>query len=210
MEGLSESGNAVYAYARSGTGLFVRSLESDALYASTDSPTRLAGDFVGNVRVQGNLSVSGSVSKGSGSFKIDHPLDPTNKYLYHSFVESPDMMNVYNGNVVTDAGGFATVRLPDYFEALNTDFRYQLTVIGSFAQAIVKEEIRDNRFVIQTDKPGVKVSWHVTGIRNDPYAAQNRIQVEVEKPAAERGKYLYPEAYGKPASLGEGHSPASG
>ena len=66
----------------------------------------------------GNVSVTGTLSKGSGSFKIDHPLDPKNKYLYHSFVESPDMMNIYNGNITTDANGFATVEMPDWFEAL--------------------------------------------------------------------------------------------
>jgi hypothetical protein len=43
------------------------------------------------------------------------------------------MMNVYNGNVVTDKRGMATVVLPDYFKALNRDFRYQLTVVGQFA-----------------------------------------------------------------------------
>jgi len=84
------------------------------------------------------------LTKGSGSFKIDHPLDPAKKYLSHSFVESPDMMNVYNGNVTTDRHGFAIVTLPSYFEALNRDFRYQLTVIGQFAQAIVAEEISHN------------------------------------------------------------------
>ena len=41
-------------------------------------------------------------------FVIDHPLDPANKYLYHASVESPDVMNIYNGNVVTDANGRAT------------------------------------------------------------------------------------------------------
>ena len=51
-------------------------------------------------------------------------------------------MNVYNGNVTTDANGDATVILPDYFEALNRDFLYQLTVIGQFAQAIVKDRSR--------------------------------------------------------------------
>ncbi|HMB90044.1 MAG TPA: hypothetical protein VKP65_04300, partial [Rhodothermales bacterium] len=49
----------------------------------------------------GDVWVTGTLSKGGGSFKIDHPLDPANKYLAHSFVESPDMMNVYNGNVTT-------------------------------------------------------------------------------------------------------------
>jgi hypothetical protein len=49
--------------------------------------------------VGGDLYASGMITKSSGSFKIDHPLDPANKYLSHSFVESPDMMNIYNGVV---------------------------------------------------------------------------------------------------------------
>jgi len=150
-----------------------------------------AAYFIGDVHVNGNLSKSG------GSFKIDHPQDPANKYLVHSFVESPDMMNIYNGNVVTDASGLASVELPAYFDALNIDFRYQLTVIGEFAQAIIKEEISGNQFTIQTDKPNVKVSWQVTGIRNDAWARANRIKVEVDKPANEKGLYLYPELFGK-------------
>ena len=156
----------------------------------------------GKTHVQGDLSVSGNVSKGGGSFKIDHPLDPANKYLYHSFVESPDMMNVYNGNVTTDEDGYATVTLPDYFEVLNRDYRYQLTVIGVFAQAIIAEEIEDGQFVIRTDKPNVKVSWQVTGIRQDPYAEANRIPVEEEKPPEECGLYLHPVENGKSETLG--------
>jgi len=145
----------------------------------------------------GRVAVIGTLIKGGGSFKIDHPLDPANKYLSHSFVESPDMMNIYNGNVTTDAAGFATVILPDWFEALNRDFRYQLTVIGQFAQAMVAEEIKENQFRIQTDQPGVKVSWQVTGIRHDPFAEAYRIPVEEEKTGDERGRYLYPDVYGK-------------
>lgn len=159
-----------------------------------------AGLFNGRVSIFGNLNVYGTLAKSAGAFKIDHPLDPANKYLYHSFVESPDMKNIYDGVVMTDANGNATVVLPDYFEALNKDFRYQLTVIGQFAQAIVSSEIDHNRFSIKTDKPGVKVSWQVTGIRHDPYAEANRIPVEEIKPAGERGQYVYPELYGLPSS----------
>src|SRR4029434_2465726 len=104
----------------------------------------LAGEFLGDVEISGNLS------KGGGSFKIDHPLDPENKYLYHSFVESPDMKNIYDGNVTTDENGEAAVQLPDWFEALNKDFRYQLTVVGTFAQAIVAEKVKGNRFIVRT------------------------------------------------------------
>ena len=150
-------------------------------------------------RFTGNVSVSGTLSKGAGSFLIDHPLDPAGKYLYHSFVESPDMMNIYNGNVTTDASGEATVTMPDYFSALNRDFRYQLTVIGTFAQAIVAREIENDQFTIRTDKPNVKVSWQVTGIRQDAFANAHRIPVEVVKPAEEQGTFLHPAELGQPA-----------
>jgi hypothetical protein len=154
----------------------------------------------------GNLTVTGNLSKGSGSFKIDHPLDPSNKYLYHSFVESPDMMDVYNGNVTTNKQGFAVVVLPSYFEALNRDFRYQLTPIGQFAQAIVAKKIAHNRFVIRTSKPRVEVSWQVTGIRHDAYADAHRIPVEEDKPLPEQGRYLHPELFGAPAEKAVGYS----
>lgn len=170
---------------------------ADAVSFAGGGGTHYAGFFAGNVQISGNLDITGTISKGAGTFKIDHPLDPENKYLVHSFVESPDMMNVYNGNVVTDGNGMAVVELPDYVEAANKDFRYQLTVVGQFAQAIVKEKVSNNRFVIQTDQPNVEVSWQVTGIRNDPYAQKNRIQAEPVKEGDDRGKYLHPEAYGK-------------
>ena len=146
----------------------------------------------------GNVNVTGTLSKGGGSFRIDHPLDPENKYLQHSFVESPDMMNVYNGNIVTDADGYATVTLPDYFEILNKDFRYQLTVSGEFAQAIVAEKVTGNWFIIQTDIPNVEVSWQVTGIRKDKWAEANRIQVEMDKPEIEKGYYMHYKEWNQP------------
>jgi hypothetical protein len=155
--------------------------------------TTVAGDFTatqGNVTL-GNTSIVGAFSKASGSFKIDHPLDPENKILYHSFVESPDMKNVYDGLVVLDEKGEATVELPAYFEALNRDFRYQLTCIGGAALVYVSKEIHDNRFSIAGGKPGLKVSWQVTGIRHDAWANSHRIQVEVEKNPNEKGKLLY-------------------
>jgi hypothetical protein len=189
-------------------GLFITSSPQGSGIVAQNTGTGgddYAAYLVGNVVIFGNLAVNGDVSKNGGSFKIDHPLDPANKYLYHSFVESPDMMNVYNGNVVTNQRGLATVTLPDYFESLNRDFRYQLTVIGQFAQAIVAREVSGNRFTIKTNKPGVKVSWQVTGIRHDAYADANRIKVEVEKPPQEQGRYLHPELFGAPAEQAIGY-----
>jgi hypothetical protein len=159
----------------------------------------------GTADVLGDLNVGGHLSKGSGSFKIDHPLDPENKYLSHSFVESPDMMNVYNGNVVLDENGGALIKLPEYFEALNVDFRYQLTCIGGFACVFISEEISNNHFKIGGGQKGMKVSWQVTGIRQDAYAKTNRIVVEEDKSAGERGYYLHPTAYGLPEDKGIAH-----
>ncbi len=151
-------------------------------------------DFNGTVTINGNLSVTGNIAKGGGTFKIDHPLDPANKYLVHSFVESPEMMNIYSGNIITDEKGYARVELPAYFEAANKDFRYQLTVIGTFAQAIVKEKIKNNTFLILTNEPNVEVSWSVTGIRSDKYANANRVVDVVEK--EQKGTYIHPELFG--------------
>lgn len=186
-----------------GTTLNITGQTGDVDQLRIQSPT---GTVSFQVLSNGNTNVFGSLSKGGGSFKIDHPLDPENKYLYHSFVESPDMMNVYNGNIVTDAQGFATVDLPDYFMALNKDYRYQLTVMGSFAQAIIKEKVSNNKFVIQTNQPNVEVSWQVTGIRQDKYAEKYRIPNTVEKAPEDKGYYIYPELYGQPASKQVGSS----
>ncbi len=184
----NDEGAGVYAYSA-----YTGTAQSHGLVAETDAPNGYAGLFKGNVDIRGRLT------KQSGAFKIDHPLDPANKYLYHSFVESPDMKNIYDGVVVLDEKGEAWVELPEWFEALNKDFRYQLTPIGAPMPGLyIAEEIKDNRFKIAGGVPGKKVSWQVTGIRNDPYARDNRIPVEVEKPERERGRYLYPEGYNQP------------
>jgi hypothetical protein len=120
----------------------------------------LAGKFNGDVEITGNLNVTGATK----NFKIDHPLDPENKYLYQAAIESSEALNVYSGNVTTDAKGNAVVTLPEWFDAVNRDLRYQLTVIGTFAQAIVSERVKNNRFTIRTNAPNVEVSTTTTVI----------------------------------------------
>ena len=154
------------------------------------------GGYAG-IFINGFTGVFGTLTKTAGAFLIDHPVEPETKYLYHSFVESPDMKNIYDGVITTGTDGTAVVNMPDWFEALNMDFRYQLTCMGQFAQAIVLDEISNNQFTIKTDKPNVKVSWQLTGIRNDPYAHDHRIPVEKLKRPDEVGKYIYPEGFGK-------------
>jgi len=159
----------------------------------------------------GDITVTGAISAGTKDFKIDHPLDPANKYFYHASVESSEMINIYTGNVTTDGQGEAQVQLPDWFEVVNTDFRYQLTVIGQFAQAIVSSKLANHRFAIKTDKPDVEVSWQITGVRQDAFAKAHPLVVEQEKKQHERGYYLNPELYGAAAEKGMAwaHHPAA-
>jgi hypothetical protein len=153
-----------------------------------------AGEFWGDVNIYGNLT------SGTKSFKIDHPLDPSNKYLYHSSVESPDMKNVYDGVVVLDTKGEAVVVLSAWFDALNKEFRYQLTPIGAPGPNLhIAKEIENQRFKIAGGSSGMKVCWQVTGIRQDPLAQANPLVVEQDKLANERDHYLHPAAHGYPA-----------
>lgn len=154
-------------------------------------PTGSAGLFLGNL-----------VSTGTKMFKIDHPLDPANKYLMHSCVESSEMKNVYDGNTVLDADGKAWVHLPEWFEALNHNFRYQLTAIGAPGPKLhVAHKITNNAFQIAGGRPGMEVSWQITGVRQDPWARGHTFKVEQEKMADERGLYFHPELYGQPKEL---------
>jgi hypothetical protein len=149
-------------------------------------------------------------ASGTKAFQIDHPLDPENAYLSHFCTEGPEPMNAYSGNVVTDAQGYATVQLPPYFESINRDYRYQLTVIDSsddFVLAKVVREIQNNRFLIRTSKPFVKVSWRVEAVRNDRWVQEYGYQTEQPKPPEHRGRYLHPELYGQPKELGIHYHP---
>jgi hypothetical protein len=154
-----------------------------------------AGVFGGPVQITGNLHVS-----GSKNFLIDNPANPENEYLIHSSVESDEMKNIYDGVVTLDAGGEATVELPDWFDDLNGDFRYQLTCVGGFAPVYVRSEIEENRFTIAGGVAGLKVSWQVTGVRIDPAARRLRTPAVVPKSESERGRYLDAAAYGQPES----------
>ncbi|MFN8498527.1 MAG: hypothetical protein U0641_11790 [Anaerolineae bacterium] len=154
-----------------------------------------AGFFSGNVQATG--SIIGSLA----ATKLDDPTAPTQRYLNQAAVTSGEMLTMVNGNVVTDANGDAVVKVPAYVEALSKDFRYQLTTIGQPAQAYVAKELKDGEFVIHTDRPSVKVSWQVSGARNDPYAQSLGWSTVEDKVGADKGTYLHPEAYGQSKSL---------
>jgi hypothetical protein len=194
----SDNGNGVQTLgtygvysAGSDIGVFATNVSAgNPVYLGTRS---LAGDYYGEVFFHKKITKLG------GGFQIDHPLDPAKKYLSHSFVESPDMKNIYDGVVVLDASGEAQVELPGWFEALNTDFRYQLTCIGSYAPVYIAQEIHGHHFTMAGGKAGMKISWQVTGTRQDAWANANRVQVEIDKPIEEQGHYLAPELHGESA-----------
>lgn len=180
------------SHAGSGWGVYGQS--PGGIGVAGESATGWAGYFFGNVYV------SGALYKGAGGTMIDNPLNPSKQYLAQASVESPDMKTIYDGIATTDAKGFAVVKLPVYFQALNKDYRYQLTSLSGLQQIAVAKEISHNRFTIQSEKPNSRVSWQVTGIRHDAYANAHRIQPVQEKAAADQGKYLQPGLYGQPPS----------
>lgn len=144
---------------------------SDTLCIATGSPT-------GVVKIDGNLHVT-----GTKAFQIDHPLDPENKYLIHSCVEAPERLNIYSGFIQTDEQGIATIEMPKYFTALNIDFKYQLTTLGkTFSRVVVWEEMNeDGVFTVRSEDSNIRISWQVTGVRNDSFARANPMQVVVDK-----------------------------
>jgi hypothetical protein len=209
----SPNGTGVVGYARASTGkgIGVIGITKSGLFDNSDPPigvwgisAGLAGAFSGDVLASHDMTVVGTFTAANKHFRIDHPLDPANKYLVHASIESSEMIDVYSGNITTDGVGDATVSLPDYFQAIHDDFRYQLTVVGQFAQVVVSAEIENNRFKVKTDKPNVKVSWQVAGVRRDNYAKAHPLVVEQEKLPAERGLFLHPELFNQPKEKGLG------
>lgn len=153
-----------------------------ALIAFLTPAVLYAVQIRGNARFLGSLNVQGAMSKGGGTFQIDHPLKPRTHFLYHSFVESPDVKNIYDGVATLNGNGEVTIQLPAYFEALNKDFRYQFFPHGvAMPDLYVKNEVRNNQFTIAGGVPGGEISWQVSGTRHDPYIVANPIIPEVEK-----------------------------
>jgi hypothetical protein len=204
------------AFAENATGVYgyLGSADKGALGRNGDNwgwigTTNYAGYFNGDLHVTDDVTVVDDLSvgddlsvTGTKSFRIDHPLDPENRYLFHASVESSEVLNTYSGNAVLDAAGEAVVELPEWFGAINRDHRYQLTCVGGFAPVFIAEEVADNRFRIGGGRPGLKVSWQVTGVRDDPVMRLRPFVAERDKPVDERGTYLSPEAHGKPPQAG--------
>lgn len=215
----STAGRAVSANAGAGTGTTYGgyftsdSVSGRGLFGWATSTT--AGSTPYGVIGQCSTATSGFAVFASGDmgatgvkpFRIDHPIDPENKYLLHYASESPFPQNFYNGNVTTDDSGYAWVKLPDYFAEINANYKYQLTVIDEgdhdeFICAKVVQKIRGNKFRIRTNLPNIEVSWEVKADRNDQRIRSIRPTDVQEKLAEEKGKYQNPEYFGARADQG--------
>jgi hypothetical protein len=187
----SSNGQALLAENNSSSDTFV------SINKAGYAPLYVEGTL-GNVLIDGNgnLFATGTINGSAKNFRIDHPLDPANKYLNHTSIESSEMLNLYTGNAVLDAEGSASVELPAWFTALNQDFRYQLTPVGAFAPLYIAQKLTNNHFLIAGGHSGMEVSWQITGVRHDAYAKAHPLAVEAEKQGEERGRYLHPELYG--------------
>ena len=181
VNAFSLHGDAVSAFSQDGVAVAGRTTGSPNAIAVHGIAPKDTGALAG--KFDGDVDVEGKIFKKGGGFKIDHPLAPKEKYLHHSFVESPERKNVYDGIAVLDETGRAVVELPAWFEALNSDFRYQLTCIGRFAPVYVSAKLAGNRFTISGGSAGVEVSWQVTGVRIDSWARANPFFVEENKQA---------------------------
>ena len=193
----------------SGAGVGVQGQNSNIGTAVVGINTSLTGDGVVGQTPAGSTGFAVFANGDMGAsgvkpFYIDHPTDPANKYLRHYALESNEVLNVYRGNVILNANGEAVVTMPTYFEAINKNFSYNLTAIGSQSDVFIKEEITNNQFIIAGGAPNQKISWQVYAERNDLYLQQNpqKREVEVAKDANDRGNYLMPELFNQPDEKG--------
>jgi hypothetical protein len=145
----------------------------------------------------GHVHVAGQLTKSSGTFLIDHPLDPYNRVLRHNFVESPEELCVYRGKVRLDASGQATVTMPSYFVALTKEDEATVTVSPIGRKSFLTSYEWNSKFDAFTvfGDPNAQVSYLVLATRDDPSILVLRRPVEEDKSPDQKGKLLLPAAY---------------
>lgn len=230
-ESASTSGRGVFGYASASSGLAhgvwgqTASINGNGVVGQATAASGTTFGVVGESLSPTGVSVYGSHpdpngwavyatgnlgASGTKSFRIDHPTDPTHKYLLHYCAEGPEPRNVYQGQVTTGADGYAWVSLPDYYQEINKDPLIQLTVVDAsddFVQVKVSKRVTGNRFQVRTSKGNVEVNWRVDAVRNDRWVQRNGAPIEVEKTGRAKGKYQHPEFYGATPEMGEFFSP---
>ena len=124
-----------------------------------------------------NVTIEGALSKGSGSFKIDHPLESKRdtNWLVHSFIEGPQADLIYRGSVKLSSGS-ATIDMDTAsgmtlgtFEALCTNV--QCFTSNETGWTAVKGSVSGKTLTItaQDNSCTDTISWMVVGERNDTH-----------------------------------------
>lgn len=205
----SNAGIAVYGDATNTAGAtfggyFVsRSTGGQAVHGAATASSGTTYGVVGEVNSgsgYGLYFLGRLAGSGTKLFRIDHPLDPLNKYLLHYCAEGPEPMNAYSGTITTDEKGYATITLPDYYDSINKDPRIQLTVLDEadsdeFVLVKAVSKPRDGAFRIRSSLPGVQVFWRVDAVRNDAFVRKHGAPVEEVKTGPEKGRYQQPSLY---------------
>ena len=130
-----------------------------------------------NLVAPGNLAVTGSVSKGSGSFRIDHPLTSLTEthHLVHSFIEGPQADLIYRGKV-TLVNGLSTVNIDTVSSMTDGTFVILCRDVQCFTTnesdwTPVKGSVSGNILTIeaQDNTSTANISWMVIGERQDKH-----------------------------------------
>ena len=184
--------------ANSGVGNLVINTDISGEGSDPKLLLKVSGTTGITVRDTGDVAVAGALSKGSGSFKIDHPLKPETHHLVHSFVEAPQADNIYRGKVAL-VDGSATVNLDEAgrmtegtFVALNGNI--QCFTSNEDGWTAVRGSVSGNTLTIQAQDASCTdtVSWLVIGERHDQHMidtdwtdAEGRVITEPERQAEE-------------------------
>jgi hypothetical protein len=141
----------------------------------------LRGSIEADDGIYTTLSVSGSVSKGSGSFDIEHP-NPAKKdthRLRHYFVETPSAGgNIYKYQLDCKKGE-NYIDLPDYFQHLNTDSLVWANAFKHFGRAWGEVIENGKRAKIVCEQSGF-YNILIFGDRKDEIAVKEFDQYGVE------------------------------
>jgi hypothetical protein len=195
---VSPDGVGIRGWANSSSGT------NYGVYGETSSTSGFGGYFEDDVHIEGTLT------KGSGSFLIDHPLDPEEKLLRHNFMESPENLVVYRGKATLDDAGAAVVHLPNYFVALTKESESTVTLTPIGQPFLIGYDLNhDHASFTVYGEPNREVSWVAWADRDDPVIRQLSRPVEEakgpENKYCNRGKLIYPEAFGYPETMGRNY-----
>ena len=170
---LAGSGGDFFAVRFGGSGTTLLDIASASTrYVAFRAP---AGPDICRFFANQSVQVIGSLSKGSGSFKVDHPLKPETHHLVHSFIEGPQADLIYRGKVSL-VNGQATVNIDEAgrmsegtFEALNCNV--QCFTNNESGWTAVRGSVSGNILTIEAQDETCtdEISWMVIGERCDQH-----------------------------------------